>query len=455
MKLAIIGTGYVGLITGVCLANVGHTVYCVDVNEEKINKLSAGIPTIYEANLEILLKSNIEDKHLFFTTSLKDIINDVDLIFVAVGTPENEDGSTDLRYINGTIQGIAEYTAKDVYVVLKSTVPVGTKQKAEKIFNEHRNKLGLFPVNIFISSNPEFLKEGTAIADFQNPDRIVIGTDDLESKNRLDRVYAFWSNNTKILHTNVATAQLIKYASNSFNACKISFINSIAEYASKVGADITEVADGMGLDDRIGRHFLNAGIGYGGSCFPKDVSSLKYEILKKTHSTNNLLDGIEEENSKAMWYPVCLISDIRKRSKKLPKFPNKINIAILGLSFKPNTDDIRHSPGVFIMKQLVANNIKLYDPVALENVKRYVQEANDIYNKDNIAYCDNLYDAVTDADIVMLCTEWKEFKDLSTDNLKKIKSLMRSDIFIDGRNVFDNKEMSKIFDYYCIGKPKI
>lgn len=461
MKIVIIGTGYVGLVTGVCFAEIGNEVVCVDNNASKVQKLQEGIPTIYERGLEEILKKNVLEKRISFTENLGEVIDTADLIFIAVGTPsKGESGETDLSYVLGVTEDIARTANRDVYVVIKSTAPVGTADKMKERFYIVAKNLGKENINIFVSSNPEFLKEGTAIDDFMHPDRIVIGADDDESKYRLSELYKVFD--VPVIFTNIASAQLIKYASNAFNACKISFINSLTRYCDVVGANISDIATGMGLDKRIGRAFLNAGIGYGGSCFPKDVASLKYEISKNTkNDTTGILSGIEDINFKAGYWPVELVESLITQNK----VPIKPNIAILGLAFKPNTDDVRYSPAISIITELSSIcNIKTYDPIATKNAetalhKIKAEKTSDTLfdeeitpNFNNITYCDCLNDAVDDADIVILCTEWDEFKDIHPDD---ILSHMRSDIFIDGRNALDQKEMSKIFDYYCVGKPHI
>lgn len=456
MKIVIIGTGYVGLVTGVCFAAVGNEVVCVDNNISKVKQLQEGIPTIYERGLDHFLKKNVFEKRISFTENLGEVVDSADLIFIAVGTPsKGESGETDLSYVLSVTEDIARTINHDAYVVIKSTAPVGTADKMKEKFHSVIKDLGKEDLNIFVSSNPEFLKEGTAIEDFMHPDRIVIGTDDAESKNRLSELYKIFEEDSgvPVVYTDVASAQLIKYASNAFNACKISFINSLTRYCDTVGADISDVAKGMGLDKRIGRAFLNAGIGYGGSCFPKDVASLKYEISKKTkNDTTGILSGIEDINYKAWHWIVELVESLISQNK----VPAKPNVTILGLAFKPDTDDVRYSPAVNIITEL-SNicNIKTYDQIAMKNAEIALHKKEDEEispNFDNITYCNYLNDAVTDADIVILCTEWDEFKCILADD---IVSLMRGDIFIDGRNALDQKEMSMFFDYYCVGKPHI
>ena len=454
MNIVIIGTGYVGLVSGVCFAEIGNNVVCVDNNLQKIEQLKTGTPTIYEDQLEGLLKKNISEGRLTFAAGLSSVIDSADLVFVAVGTPEKDNGETDLSYILGVAKGIAESANKDVYVVIKSTVPVGTKQKVEDEFYKTTSSLDK-DIKIFVSSNPEFLREGTSIYDFMNPDRIVIGTDDEVSKSKLEKLYSLFAENAAvtpyILYTSVASAQLIKYASNAFNACKISFINSLAEYCSAVDANIEEVALGMGLDKRIGTAFLKAGIGYGGSCFPKDIASLSHEIEVKTEGKRNkLLDAIEYENGNARWFVSNTLHDLT-RDKKIDK---NATVAILGLAFKPGTDDVRHAPALDIIEEeSYYYKMKLYDPVALHNAT--VALNSDKYEEVefyNIEFCNSIEAAVTDADVIVICTEWPEFKNM---DLNWIKSLMKGNTIIDGRNIFDRDTISKDFNYYCVGKKHI
>lgn len=453
MKISIIGTGYVGLVSGVCLSSIGHTVTCIDIDKNKINLLNLNKSPIYEPGLEKLILSCRLKNNLFFTTDFDAAVNDADLVFIAVGTPQSENGSTDLKYIESCVRGIAKAATHDIYVVIKSTVPVGTAEKMQEVFKEALQDEENKKISIFISSNPEFLKEGSAIEDFMKPDRIVIGTNDEESLKRLKEVYKYFEKkNTPILYTNVQSAQLIKYASNAFNAAKISFINSLVPYCEKTGADVTAVADGMGLDKRIGRSFLNAGIGYGGSCFPKDVESLKFEMENR----NSMLSAIIEENDKASLWPVNTLYNIFKDTEYAGeegsyKFSsdNTLTIAILGLAFKPNTDDIRCSPGIKLAKNFAKYyNVKVYDPVAQFN--------SDVALRDTgVKSYFSVFKAVEGADIVIFCTEWDEFKKLNVFEINRIAHIMRGNILLDGRNIFNQEKMSKKFNYYCVGKKHI
>lgn len=464
MNIVIVGTGYVGLVSGVCFAELGNNVICVDSNSSKISSLQAGTPTIYEENLEEFLKKNILENRISFTRDLSSVVNSADLIFIAVGTPsKDETGETDLSAVLGVTRAIAEYITHDAYIVLKSTAPVGTVDKMKEAFYSVIKSTDKDKLNIFVSSNPEFLREGTAIYDFMHPDRIIIGTEDAESEDRLSELYSKFEEDKHIpvLYTDVASAQIIKYASNAFNAAKISFINSISRYAASVGGDISDIAKGMGLDKRIGPQFLNAGIGFGGSCFPKDIASLRYEIGKKSikegsYDKTELLSSITDENFKAWWWVVELVHKFRNNDMT-PKEPT---VAVLGLSFKPNTDDVRYSPAINIISELSYYcKIQAYDPVASNNAKLVLfgcdEDDADGPVQDNIKICDSMYEAVTNADIVILCTEWNEFKAIGPLTANKMHTLMSGDKFIDGRNALDSEQMSQIFDYYCVGKPHI
>ena len=455
MKITVIGTGYVGLVTGVCFAlDKTNVVTCIDNNVEKINKLNVCKSPIYEPGIEDHMKTCVKDNRLFFTTEYKVATNSADLIFIAVGTPPTMNGSTDMSHIEGVVKTLALVAEHDLYVVIKSTVPVGTNKWIEKLFKETRKDNRLAEVNIFTSSNPEFLKEGSAIKDILEADRIIIGTNDPESKRRLTKAYAPYKKTSTILYTNVESAQLIKYAANSFNAGKISFINSLANYCEETGADIEDVADGIGLDVRIGRAFLNAGIGWGGSCFPKDTASLNYEM----GGTNELIKAIQTENDKANNWPVTTLRKIFKGTDTPPtdefyefSDDHSLEIAVLGLSFKPNTDDTRFSPSIKMIKGLSKYyKIRAYDPVANENAKR------DLEGYENVEICSSLTEAVAGAHITILCTEWDEFKKLNNFIVRqRVKYLMAGKLFIDGRNMFDQKTFSKSFDYYCVGKSHI
>lgn len=424
MEIAIFGTGYVGLVTGVCLAELGNQVTCVDVDNEKIKKLKKGESPIYEPGLNELLKKN--SSRLTFTTDGSKAIEKCEIIFIAVGTPSNLDGSANLKYIEEVAQEIGKNIKKDKIIVIKSTVPVGTEGQVSEIIKKYYN--GKFCV----VSNPEFLREGSAIEDFMHPDRIVIGTSDHETLGKLTKLYE--PLNTPIIHTDIRSSELIKYASNAFLATKISFINEIANLADKFGANIEKIAEGMGYDKRIGFEFLKAGLGYGGSCFPKDVKELIH-TAQLAGMDMKILQAVDETNTKQKLIPVT-------------KLKNKIKlkgatVAVLGLSFKPNTDDLREASSLAIIDALLYEGakIKAWDPVAAKICKKIYPD---------IEYTDTPEDALKDADAAVIVTEWDQLKSL---DLKKIKKLMKKALIIDGRNVLDKAKATDAgIEYYGIGR---
>lgn len=451
MKIGIIGTGYVGLVTGVCLArNCKHDIVCIDINEEKIEQLKSGICPIFEPGLKtLLLKENSEENgYLNFSTSYFDLC-DRDMIMIAVGTPQRENGSTDLSYILDCGKQIAQVITKDTYITIKSTAPVGTADKLKNIIDDVLADRNLeYPINVYISSNPEFLKEGSAIEDFLNPARIVIGADDSESKERLLTIYQDYKD--KCFCTDVKSAQLIKYAANSFLATKISFVNSLIPYCEQNGINLQDVVYGMGTDPRIGDKFLKPGPGYGGSCFPKDVASLCYEI-QSTSSSYEILDSVNLINRRSKHWPITKVIDefYDDNTGKL----KPITVAIFGLAFKPYTDDIRCSSSIDCIVDLIdfdsSTTIKVFDPLSktYDALKSYFERAN---IENNIIYSDDAYDAAYNADVIIVMTDWPQFLAL---NMNKIKCLMKGDVFIDSRSMFDYDYMSTMFNYYSIGKP--
>ncbi len=433
MKIGIIGTGYVGMVTSVCLAEMGHEVIGTDVVPEKIEKASQGITLIYEPGLEELLKKGLEKGNLSFSIDLNGTIQASDVLFVCVNTPPREDGSADMSYVEDVSRTIAENLNGYKVIVEKSTVPVQTSMWIKRIISLYKKSDQEFDV----ASNPEFLREGVAVSDFQNPDRIIIGVETEKAREILVKLYEKFSD--KILITNIDTAELIKHASNSFLAQKISFINLIADLCEKTDADVGLIAQGMGLDTRIGPQFLNAGLGYGGSCFPKDTRALihigeamgvNFDFLKEVEKINtNRIRVFVDKVKKALW--------ILKDKK----------IAILGLAFKSETDDIRNAPSIRVIEELHNEGafLRLYDPKAMENMKSIFPE-----NKPDIQYVSSLYDAVDGANALLLITEWEEFAKM---DLIKVKSLMDNPIFIDGRNVFVPEDIRKKgFEYYSIGR---
>jgi UDPglucose 6-dehydrogenase len=433
MKISIIGTGYVGLTTGIAFAFLGYEVICMDKDEEKINNLNKGIVPIYEPGLEEML--NKVKNNIIFTTDIEYAIKKSDVIFICVGTPSREDGSIDMSYFKEAISEIAKVINGYKVIVNKSTVPVGTadwvKEEIKKCFK------GEFSV----VSNPEFLREGSALKDFLEPDRIVIGVEDEKAKEIMTEIYSK-INSPKVI-TDIRSAEMIKYTANAFLAMKISFINEIANICEKVGADVKEVAKGIGLDKRIGPYFLNAGIGYGGSCFPKDIDGLL--TIANTHNYDfKLLKAVTEVNEYQQERFVKKIINILERE-------NGDTVAIWGLAFKPNTDDVRKSPALKIIKRLIEKGYKInaYDPKAIENAKKELQLLGDRYIQ-NIHFIADPYEVVKKADVLALVTEWSEFLNI---DMRKVKDLMRKPYFFDGRNLFDPKEMKKIgFNYEGIGR---
>ena len=433
MKIGVIGTGYVGLVSAVGLAELGHTVVGTDVDRDKIEKASQGNPNIYEPGLEELLKSNLEKGNLTFSHELEDTIRSCDVLFVCVNTPQKEDGSADMSYIEAVSRKIAENLDNYKLVVEKSTVPVKTSLWIKRTIALYKKK----DVPFDVASNPEFLREGSAVEDFLNPDRIIIGVETDRARDFLCEIYA--KHKDLILITNIDTAELIKHASNSFLAMKISFINLMANLCEKTEADVELVAKGMGLDPRIGPRFLCAGLGYGGSCFPKDVRALikigedlgvSLDMLKEVDRVNvERIQAFVEKIKKALW--------ILKEK----------NIAVLGLSFKPQTDDIRNAPSINLINVLIeeGSRLRLYDPKAMDNMKTVFPE-----DHPNITYTSSPYEAAEGVNALLIVTEWEEFCNL---DLEKIKKAMANPIIIDGRNIFD-PDMAKAlgFEYYSVGR---
>lgn len=429
-KICVIGTGYVGLVTGVCFAQMGHSVICVDNNKEKIEKLQKGLSPIYEPGIDKLIVKNKKLGRLFFTTNISEAVKSSNVIFIAVHTPTKENGDTDLQYVEQVSSQVASAMDKYKVIVSKSTMPVKTGQKIKEIIGKFAKPGIAFDV----VSNPEFLKEGTAVEDFLKPDRIVIGVESEKAKRIMKDLYApIFS---PIIFTSIESAEVIKHACNAFLATKISFINAIANICEKNGADVSEVALAMGLDRRIGNAFLNAGIGFGGSCFPKDVSAF-ISVAQKSGYDFKLLEEVKKINKKQRE----IFAD-KIKEKILEAGGNKIGV--LGLAFKPNTDDMREAPSIDIINNLLQAGfeIRAFDPVAMEKTKEIF--------KDKIIYCPNAYEVAKDCDALVILTEWDEFKKI---NFKKIKELLKNPIIIDGRNMFEPLKMKKLgFDYYSIGR---
>jgi UDPglucose 6-dehydrogenase len=429
MNVAVIGTGYVGLVTGVVFADLGNDVCCVDKEQGKVDKLNRGEPTIYEPGLEEMLKRNIADKRLVFTSNLADAVRKADVVFIAVGTPPGTDGATDLSQVEAVAKEIALSLDRYKVIVNKSTVPVGTGDFVRDIILRHRKA----EIDFDIVSNPEFLREGSAIQDTLVPDRIVIGAPTKKVAMALLELYAPLER--PMLITDVPSAEMIKYASNAFLATKISFINAISDLCEKVGADVQQVARGMGFDQRIGAAFLNAGLGFGGSCFPKDTLSLMH-TSKVYGEENEILNAVVAVNDRRV-NNFC-----RRIETRIGSLAGK-KIGMLGLAFKPNTDDLREAKSLEIARFLLAQGatVRAYDPVAMEGAKALLPA---------LQMVDNAYTAAEGADLLVVVTEWNEFKLL---NLERLKGLLKSPIIFDGRNIYDPERMQLLgFEYFSIGR---
>lgn len=438
MNIAIVGTGYVGLVSGACFAETGATVTCVDVDSDKIESLKKGDIPIYEPGLDELVLKNINAGRLKFSTSLAEVLNEQQIIFTAVGTPPDEDGSADLKYVLQVAKTIGENLNRYVVVVTKSTVPVGTSKKIYETINTELDKRGV-DIQFDVASNPEFLKEGNAIKDFMSPDRVVIGVNSEKAKKILTKLYKpFLLNNFRVIFMDIPSAEMTKYAANSMLATRISFMNDIANLCELVGADINKVRAGIGSDTRIGRKFLYAGCGYGGSCFPKDVKALIKTADDNGYSLD-VLKAVEKVNERQKG----LLFDKLKKAFSNAGLQGK-NIALWGLAFKPETDDMRESTALVIINKLLnaGCNVHVYDPEAMDECRRIIG------NK--IAYYDNMYEAALNADALMLLTEWKEFR---LPNWELISKSMNRKLILDGRNIFDSDDLTEHgFEYHCIGK---
>lgn len=437
MKIAIVGTGYVGLVTGTCFSEMGVDVTCVDVQESKIESLKKGIIPIYEPGLEDMVHRNYNAGRLKFTTDLRECLDDVEVVFSAVGTPPDEDGSADLKYVLEVARTIGRNMNKYILVVTKSTVPVGTAQKVKATIQEELSKRGV-QLDFDVASNPEFLKEGNAVDDFMKPDRVVVGVESDRAKGLMERLYKpFMLNNYRLIFTDIPSAEMIKYAANSMLATRISFMNDIANLCELVGADVNMVRKGIGADSRIGSKFLYPGCGYGGSCFPKDVKAL-IKTAEKNGYPMRVLKAVEEvnETQKGILF-----------DKLMKYFNGDIKgkqIAMWGLAFKPETDDMREAPALVLIDKLTeaGAEVKAYDPIAMNECKRRIG--------DKISYASDMYDAVLDADALLMVTEWKEFRLPSWGVLKKT---MKQAVVIDGRNIYDKRDLQEQkIDYICIGK---
>lgn len=429
-KICVVGTGYVGLVTGTCFADLGNQVTCLDVDHERIDKLNHGEMPIYEPGLEQLVSQNVRSGRLFFATDYQEALKEAEYAFIAVGTPSGNDGEADLQYVRAAAEAIADTVDWPIIVINKSTVPVGTGDWVAEVIQQRR---GDHPLEFSVVSNPEFLREGSAISDFMNPDRVVLGSLQKEAAQKVANLYQ--PLRCTIMITDLRTAEMIKYASNAFLATRISFINEIANMCEALGADVNEVARGMGYDKRIGPSFLDAGLGWGGSCFPKDVKALEHMAV--LHGTQpQLLQAVMEINR----------NQRRRAVMKLRKALGSLNdktIGVLGLAFKPNTDDIRESPALEIIHLLQNEgaHIKAYDPQAMENAARIVQK---------VELCDNPYQVAENADGLLLATHWNEFKQL---DFARIYQIMKHPILLDGRNLWDAEQLKSLgFKYMGVGR---
>ena len=438
MKIAIVGTGYVGLVSGTCFAEIGVNVTCVDTNKEKIESLQKGNIPIYENGLEEMVIRNTKAGRLKFTTSLESCLDEVEVIFSAVGTPPDEDGSADLKYVLEVARTIGRNMKQYKLVVTKSTVPVGTASKVRAVIQEELDKRGV-TVDFDVASNPEFLKEGNAISDFMSPDRVVVGVESARAEKLMSKLYKpFLLNNFRVIFMDIPSAEMTKYAANAMLATRISFMNDIANLCEIVGADVNMVRKGIGTDARIGSRFLYAGCGYGGSCFPKDVKALMKTAADSGYQMRILeaVEAVNEEQKSILF---------RKLVKHFNGDIKGKRIALWGLAFKPETDDMREAPSLVLIEKLrnAGCLVSAYDPVAIPEAQRRLPE-------DVISYVKDIYEAVIDADALLLVTEWKEFRMPSWSVIKK---LMATPLILDGRNIYDKAELEEAgFIYHCIGR---
>lgn len=436
MKIAIVGTGYVGLVSGACFSEVGVDVTCVDINKEKIENLQKGIIPIYEPGLDELVTRNVEAGRLHFTTNLANVLDDVEVVFSAVGTPPDEDGSADLQYVLEVARTFGQNIKKYSLLVTKSTVPVGTSKKIKAVIREELDKRGV-DIPFEVASNPEFLKEGAAIKDFMSPDRVVIGIESDRARKVMERLYRpFLLNNFRVIFMDIASAEMTKYAANSMLATRISFMNDIANLCELVGADVNMVRKGIGTDARIGNKFLYAGCGYGGSCFPKDVKALIH-TGKENGYHMRVIEAVETVNESQKEIVFRKLSDAFGGDLKGKR------IAMWGLSFKPETDDMREAPSLVVIEKLLAAGAEViaYDPVAMDEARRRLGR--------RISYARDMYEAVIDADAIAMMTEWKEFR---LPSWSIIHRAMRQHFIVDGRNIYDAADLAEEgFVYHCIG----
>lgn len=475
MKVTVVGTGYVGLVTGACLAETGNTVICLDIDQKKIDRLKEGIIPIYEKGLEPMVRSNYQAGRLIFTTEVEEAVDKSEIIIIAVGTPPNEDGSADLKHVLGVARSIGQYMKKPKLVVTKSTVPVGTGDKVRAEIAAALKSRGV-EIPFQMASNPEFLKEGSAVADFMKPDRILIGCDSAEAEEKLRELYgSFVMNGHRFISMDIRSAELCKYASNAMLATKISFMNELSRIAESVGADVLQVRQGMGADRRIGYEFTHAGLGYGGSCFPKDVNAL-LKIAEENGLEGQLLRAVEDVNdSQRARFISRILKELGSGSKRR-------RVAIWGLAFKPETDDIRKAPALDVISALLlaGHEVVAYDPIAADHVRAYFglevgsgsasarkagvppppssfdsrPEASALEAaQTHLHFSEDMYDVLRDCDAVVLCTEWKFFR---SPDFERMKSVMRSPVVFDGRNQYESETLrEKGFTYISVGRAPV
>ena len=437
MKIAIVGTGYVGLVTGTCFAEMGVEVFCVDIDRQKIENLRKGVVPIYEPGLEEMVIRNYEVGRLHFTTDLTEVLDQVEIVFSAVGTPPDEDGSADLKYVLDVARTIGRAMNKYLLVVTKSTVPVGTARRIRQTIADELDRRGV-TIDFDIASNPEFLKEGAAVKDFMHPDRIVVGVESDRAKKLMEKLYhPFMLNNFRIIYMDIPSAEMTKYAANAMLATRISFMNDMANLCEIIGADVNMVRKGIGSDTRIGSSFLYAGCGYGGSCFPKDVKALISTAAEHGYPMRILkaVEDVNEEQKTILF---------RKLSAHFGGDLQGRRVAMWGLAFKPETDDMREAPSLVLIDRLLEAGCQVmaYDPVAMPEARRRIG--------DRIAYANNIYETVEGADVLMVVTEWKEFR---LPAWARIRSLMKTPLILDGRNIYNIAEIEEAgFTYHCIGR---
>lgn len=443
MKIAVVGTGYVGLVSGACFAEMGVDVSCVDIDKAKIEGLKKGIIPIYEPGLEDMVLRNVKADRLHFSTQINDILDQVQVVFSAVGTPPDEDGSADLKYVLEVAKTIGKNMNQYVLLVTKSTVPVGTAELVRETIQKELDKRGL-KIEFDVASNPEFLKEGDAINDFMSPDRVVVGVESEKAKEMMTKLYRpFLLNNFRVIFMDIPSAEMTKYAANAMLATRISFMNDIANLCELLGADVNMVRKGIGTDQRIGSKFLYPGCGYGGSCFPKDVKALIHKAEQNGYDLK-VLKAVEEVND----YQKEIL--FKKLQRHIPNDLESKTVAIWGLSFKPNTDDIREAPSLVLIQKLLETgcSIRVFDPIAMGEARLALQRMN-LSFEDKIVFANDIYDAVLNADVLMVVTEWKEFRMPSWGVVSKT---MKSNLILDGRNIYDKNELKSLgFQYDCIG----